>query len=47
MKYNIASALDYLEELTGYKPKRLVHTKGEDNKLPLAIATNYVFYDID
>lgn len=47
MKYNIASALDYLEELTGYKPRRLVHTKGEDNKLPLAIATNYVFYDIE
>lgn len=47
MKYNIASVLDYLEELTGYKARRLANAKGEDNKLPLAIVTNYSFYDLE
>lgn len=47
MKYNIASVTDYLEELTGYKTRYLAHAKGEDKKLPLAIATSYSFYDLE
>ena len=38
MKYNIATITDYLEELTGFKTRRLTHAKGKDKKLPLAIA---------
>lgn len=47
MKYNITSVTDYLEELTGFKTKKLAHAKGKDNKLPLAIATSYSFYDLE
>ena len=47
MKYNIASVTGYLEELTGYKTRCLAHAKGEDKKLPLAIATSYSFYDLE
>ena len=47
MTYNIASAINYLEDLTGYKTRRLAHAKGEDNKLPLAIATSYSYYDLE
>jgi len=47
MKYNIATVTDYLEELTGYKTRLLTHAKGEDKKLPLAIATSYSFYDLE
>ncbi len=47
MKYNIASAINYLEELTGHKTRRLVHAKGIDNQLPLAITTNYSFHDFE
>ena len=47
MKYNITSVTDYLEELTGFKTRRLAHAKGKDKKLPLAIATNYSYYDIE
>ena len=43
MKYNITSVTDYLEELTGFKTRRLTHAKG----LPLAIATSYSFYDLE
>ena len=28
MKYNITSVTDYLEELTGFKTRRLTHAKG-------------------
>ena len=47
MKYNITSVTDYLEELTGFKTRRLTHAKGEEKKLPLAIATSYSFYDLE
>jgi DNA-binding transcriptional ArsR family regulator len=47
MKYNIASIIGYLEDLTGYKTKRIAHVKSEDDKLPLAISTNYCFYDLE
>ena len=47
MKYNITSVTDYLEELTGFKTKRLAHAKGKDKKLPLAIATSYSYYDLE
>ena len=30
MKYNITSVTDYLEELTGFKTRRLTHAKGGD-----------------
>ena len=47
MKYNITSVTDYLEELTGFKTRRLAHAKGKDKKLPLAIATSYSYYDLE
>lgn len=47
MKYNIATVTDYLEELTGFKTRRLTHAKGEEKKLPLAIATSYSFHDLE
>ncbi|MCR5567918.1 MAG: hypothetical protein K6G31_01435 [Paludibacteraceae bacterium] len=47
MKYNITSVTGYLEELTGFKTRRLTHAKGEEKKLPLAIATSYIFYDLE
>ncbi len=43
MKYNITS----VTELTGFKTRRLTHAKGEEKKLPLAIATSYSFYDLE
>ena len=47
MKYNITSVTDYLEELTGFKTKKLAHAKGKDKKLPLVIATSYSYYDLE
>ena len=47
MKYNIATITDYLEDLTGYKTRLLTHAKGEDKRLPIAIATSYSFYDLE
>lgn len=47
MKYNITTIGDYLEELTSFKIKRLAHSKREDEKLPLAIASSYKFSDIE
>lgn len=47
MEYNIVSAINYLEELTGYKTRRIEHAISDDDKLPLAIATYYSFYDLE
>jgi hypothetical protein len=47
MKYNIAAITDYLEELTGYNTRLLTHAKGEDKRLPIAIATSYSYYDLE
>ena len=47
MKYNIATITDYLEDLTGYKTRQLTHAKGEDKRLPIAIATSYSYYDLE
>ncbi len=47
MKYNIATITDYLEDLTGYKTRQLTHAKGEDKRLPIAIAASYSFYDLE
>ena len=33
--------------MTGFKTRRLTHAKGEEKKLPLAIATSYSFYDLE
>ena len=35
MKYNITSVTDYLEELTGFKTRRLTHAKGHWRLLPV------------
>lgn len=47
MEYNIATITDYLEDLTGYKTRQLTHAKGEDKRLPIAIATSYSYYDLE
>lgn len=47
MKYNITAIVDYLNELTDYKTRIVTHAKSEDKKLPLAIASNYCFYDLE
>lgn len=47
MKYNIKPATDYLAELTGCETRTLFHTKKDNDKLPLAVASCYSLYDIE
>lgn len=47
MIYNMNQVIDYLAELTGCEIRLLTHTKRDDGKLPLAIASCYTFYDVD
>lgn len=47
MKYNIKPATDYLAELTGCEIRTLFHTKRDNDKLPLAVASCYSLYDIE
>ena len=47
MKYNIKTTTDYLAELTGCEIRKLPHTKRDDDKLPLAIASFYTFFDVE
>lgn len=47
MKYNIKPVTDYLAELTGSEVKVLSHSKRDDAKLPLAIASCYSLCDVE